>query len=104
MGNYFSVLFQEIIICNYLALKKRKNDCKVFQITLVQIFVHQNLKLLHLLLDFVLISIRYHMSIFLNKDIFSFPFFLSFFTKVDILKVVVPVCRLPRIALLAVSY
>ena len=39
----------------YLALKKCKNDCKIFKITLVQIFVHENLKLLHLLSDFVLI-------------------------------------------------
>ena len=41
MGNYFSVL-------------KCKNDCKIFKIALVQIFVHQNLKLLHLLPDIVL--------------------------------------------------
>ena len=34
VGNYFSVLFQAIM---YLALK---NDCKIFKITLVQIFVH----------------------------------------------------------------
>ena len=38
----------------YLALKKCKNDGKIFKITLVQIFVHKNLKLLHLLSDFVL--------------------------------------------------
>ena len=39
----------------YLALKRCKNDCKIFKITLVQIFVHENLKFLHLLSDFVLI-------------------------------------------------
>ena len=27
-------------LCMYLALKKCKNDCKIFKITLVQIFVH----------------------------------------------------------------
>ena len=31
---YFRQLFM------YLALKKCKNDCKIFKITLVQIFVH----------------------------------------------------------------
>ena len=41
----------------YLALKKCKNDCKILKITLVQNFVPQNLKLVHLLSDFILISI-----------------------------------------------
>ena len=43
----------------YLALKKCKNDYKIFKITPVQIFVHENLKLLHLLWDFVLIFVPY---------------------------------------------
>ena len=38
----------------YLALRKCKNDCKIFKITLVQNFVHENLKLLDFLSDFVL--------------------------------------------------
>ena len=38
----------------YLALKKCKNECKIFKITLVQIFVHLSLKLLDFLSDFVL--------------------------------------------------
>ena len=38
MGNYFSVLFQAIIYV--FSFKKCKNDCKIFNITLVQIFVH----------------------------------------------------------------
>ena len=37
-----------------LALQKFKNDCKILKITLVQIFVFQNLKLLDFLSDFVL--------------------------------------------------
>ena len=37
----------------YLTLRKCKNDCKILKITLVQIFVHLNLKLLDLLSDFV---------------------------------------------------
>ena len=40
----------------YLALRKCKNDCKILQIALVQIFVHENLKLLDFLSDFVLSS------------------------------------------------
>ena len=48
----------------YLALKKCKKDCKIFKITLVQIFVHQNLKLLHLLSDFVLNRFRYAVKMF----------------------------------------
>ena len=48
----------------YLALKKCKNDRKILKITLVQNFVHQNLKLLHLLSDFVLISLE-------QKEIFK---------------------------------
>ena len=43
----------------YLALKKCKNECKIFKITLVQIFVRKNLKLLRLLSDFVLIPFFY---------------------------------------------
>ena len=38
----------------YLALRKCKNDYKVLKVTLVQIFVHLNLKLLDFLSDFVL--------------------------------------------------
>ena len=38
LGNYFSVLFQAIIYV--FSFKKSKNDCKIFKITLVQIFVH----------------------------------------------------------------
>ena len=49
---YFGQLFM------YLALKKYKNDCKILKITLVQIFVHESLKLLHLLSDFVLICVE----------------------------------------------
>ena len=45
---YFRQLFM------YLALRKCKNYCKILKISLVQIFVHLNLKLLDLLSDFVL--------------------------------------------------
>ena len=38
----------------YLAFRKCKNDCKILKITLVQIFVHLDLKSLDSLLDFVL--------------------------------------------------
>ena len=40
-----------------LALRKCKNDCKILKITLVQIFVLLNLKLLDFLSDFVLMRI-----------------------------------------------
>ena len=59
--NYFLLFPWEIIfrcyfrqLFMYLALKKFTNDCKILKITLVQNFVHLNLKLLHLLSDFVL--------------------------------------------------
>ena len=41
----------------YLALRKCKNECKILKISLVQIFVHLNLKLLDFLSDFVLICL-----------------------------------------------
>ena len=48
----------------YLALRKCKNDCKILKITLVQMFVHENLKLL----DFHRISslVHQHRSIVLG--------------------------------------
>ena len=38
VGNYFSVLFQANVYV--FSFKKCQNDCKIFKITLVQIFVH----------------------------------------------------------------
>ena len=50
----FSVLFQAIIYV--FSFQKNVKMTKIFKITLVQIFVHWNLKLLHLISDFVLIQ------------------------------------------------
>ena len=38
VGNFFPCYFRQFF--RYLALRKCKNDCKIFKITLVQIFVH----------------------------------------------------------------
>ena len=62
----------------YLALRKCKNDCKILKITLVQIFVHLNLKVLDFLSDFVVIVISivlwkfYHTDFVLHDRDFSF--------------------------------
>ena len=48
----FWCYFRQLLM--YLALENVKNDFQIFKVTLVQIFVHWNLKLLDLLSDFVL--------------------------------------------------